>query len=167
MLAFRHLRSGSSLLAQLIKPMSSLAVESAAEASKLQDAALHENCILVDENDKYLGQSSKRDCHRVSETGELKLHRAFSVFLFNSKGDMLVQRRTTHKVSNFLYFIFNLLIISIYYIPLRHHCVISKICAYIGFLFHFFACIAYTIIDNVSRLLHKCVLQPSVERYRR
>jgi isopentenyl-diphosphate Delta-isomerase len=98
MLAFRQLRSGTSLLTQIVQPMSSLAVESTAEASKLQESALHENCILVDENDKYLGQSSKRDCHRVSETGELKLHRAFSVFLFNTKGDMLVQRRSTHKV---------------------------------------------------------------------
>lgn len=64
-----------------------------------QELALKENCILVDENDKAIGYSSKEDCHRVNnETDDIKLHRAFSVFLFNSKGEMLVQRRSTHKV---------------------------------------------------------------------
>ncbi|ALC47901.1 CG5919 [Drosophila busckii] len=66
----------------------------------LQASALNEKCILVDENDKAIGAASKADCHRVHpETGDVKLHRAFSVFLFNSQGDMLVQRRSVHKIT--------------------------------------------------------------------
>lgn len=65
----------------------------------LQAQALKEQCILVDDNDKAIGAASKADCHRVhTETGHVKLHRAFSVFLFNTKGEMLVQRRSVHKV---------------------------------------------------------------------
>lgn len=74
---------------------------SSATAAELQELALEENCILVNEQDQPLGNASKRDCHRVDETGNIRLHRAFSVFLFNSKGDMLLQRRSTHKVSQF------------------------------------------------------------------
>lgn len=70
------------------------------EAQLLQEAALEENCILVDVNDHPLGYGSKRDCHRVNPDGGIKLHRAFSVFLFNSDGDMLVQKRSSHKVSS-------------------------------------------------------------------
>lgn len=58
-----------------------------------------ENCILVDANDKNLGSASKRDCHKV-EGDDVKLHRAFSVFLFNKSGDMLLQKRSSHKVSS-------------------------------------------------------------------
>ncbi|XP_065076737.1 isopentenyl-diphosphate Delta-isomerase 1 [Ochlerotatus camptorhynchus] len=72
---------------------------SSATAAKLQELALEENCILVNENDQPLGNASKRDCHRVDETGNIRLHRAFSVFLFNSKGEMLLQRRSTHKIT--------------------------------------------------------------------
>lgn len=76
---------------------------SVAEAVKLQEIAMEENCILVNENDEYLGPSSKRDCHLVSD-GKIKLHRAFSVFLFNSNGDMLIQKRSSHKVKFCLFF---------------------------------------------------------------
>ncbi|XP_064551221.1 isopentenyl-diphosphate Delta-isomerase 1 [Drosophila montana] len=66
----------------------------------LQAHALKEQCILVDEHDKAIGAATKADCHRVQPgTGDVKLHRAFSVFLFNSKGEMLVQRRSVHKIT--------------------------------------------------------------------
>ncbi|TDG41527.1 hypothetical protein AWZ03_012051 [Drosophila navojoa] len=66
----------------------------------LQAHALKEQCILVDEQDKPIGAATKADCHRVHPgTGDVKLHRAFSVFLFNSKGEMLVQRRSVHKIT--------------------------------------------------------------------
>ncbi|XP_055697490.1 isopentenyl-diphosphate Delta-isomerase 1 [Phlebotomus papatasi] len=71
----------------------------AARAKQLQEVALNENCILVDINDRPLGMASKKDCHRVSLDGHVKLHRAFSVFLFNSSGDMLIQRRSKHKIT--------------------------------------------------------------------
>ncbi|XP_043656306.1 isopentenyl-diphosphate Delta-isomerase 1 [Drosophila teissieri] len=66
----------------------------------LQAHALMEQCILVDANDQAIGASSKADCHRVHpETKDVKLHRAFSVFLFNSQGEMLVQKRSSHKIT--------------------------------------------------------------------
>lgn len=64
----------------------------------LQEAALEERCILVDELDRPLGDASKRICHRVDEHGDVPLHRAFSVFLFNKRGDLLLQKRADSKV---------------------------------------------------------------------
>ncbi|XP_077284867.1 isopentenyl-diphosphate delta isomerase [Arctopsyche grandis] len=65
-----------------------------------QEAALdEENCILVDEADNTIGSASKRMCHIVGANGEIPLHRAFSVFLFNTKGEMLMQRRGNKKVT--------------------------------------------------------------------
>lgn len=81
--------------------VSGVAATKETDAKHLQETALAENCILVDEFDQVIGQSSKRDCHRLDENGRIKLHRAFSVFLFNSQGDMLIQRRSTHKVRNY------------------------------------------------------------------
>lgn len=67
----------------------------------LQENALKERCILVDEDDRVIGSTTKEDCHRVqSDNKTVKLHRAFSVFLFNGKGEMLMQRRSQHKVIN-------------------------------------------------------------------
>ncbi|MDH3715879.1 MAG: isopentenyl-diphosphate Delta-isomerase [Gammaproteobacteria bacterium] len=52
-----------------------------------------EQLILVDELDNPIGHCGKRDCH----TGEGMLHRAFSLFVFNSGGELLLQRRSTEK----------------------------------------------------------------------
>jgi len=54
-----------------------------------------ENCIVVDENDQILGYDSKINCH----LGEGKLHRAFSVLLFNSKNELLIQKRASEKIT--------------------------------------------------------------------
>lgn len=56
-------------------------------------------CLLVDEKDNFIGTATKRECHKVGEDGKVPLHRAFSVFLFNKRGDMLLQRRSSQKVS--------------------------------------------------------------------
>lgn len=48
--------------------------------------------ILVNEKDEALGQMEKMDAHQKG-----LLHRAFSVFIFNSKGEMLLQRRALNK----------------------------------------------------------------------
>ena len=48
--------------------------------------------ILVDENDSPTGVAEKMAAHL-----EAKLHRAFSIFIFNSKGKMLLQRRALSK----------------------------------------------------------------------
>jgi isopentenyl-diphosphate delta-isomerase len=51
-----------------------------------------EEVILVNEFDKPLGVMEKMEAHRKA-----LLHRAFSVFIFNSKGEMLLQRRSMTK----------------------------------------------------------------------
>lgn len=53
----------------------------------------HEQLIvLVNEQDEPVGTMEKMETHRRA-----LLHRAFSVFLFNSKGEMLLQRRALNK----------------------------------------------------------------------
>ncbi|KAK7868101.1 hypothetical protein R5R35_005548 [Gryllus longicercus] len=72
---------------------------SVASKTAPQIAALEEQCILVDENDKVVGRASKRDCHSLKANGSLLLHRAFSVFVFNSKNQLLLQRRSSQKIT--------------------------------------------------------------------
>jgi isopentenyl-diphosphate Delta-isomerase len=48
--------------------------------------------ILVNEADEQIGTMEKMEAHRKAV-----LHRAFSVFIFNSKGEMLLQQRADKK----------------------------------------------------------------------
>ena len=48
--------------------------------------------ILVNERDEQVGTMEKMEAHRKA-----LLHRAFSVFIFNSKGEMLLQQRAQGK----------------------------------------------------------------------
>jgi len=73
-------------------------LEETVESEKQELFLDSENCILVDKNDKNIGSASKRDCHKV-EDDNIRLHRAFSVFLFNKSGDMLLQKRSSHKIT--------------------------------------------------------------------
>lgn len=52
-----------------------------------------ERLILVDLDDNDTGVLSKAECH----DGEGTLHRAFSVFLFNRDGELLLQQRASGK----------------------------------------------------------------------
>ena len=52
-----------------------------------------EEIILVDEDDNPLGFETKLEAHRDGG----KLHRAFSIFIFDSAGRMLLQRRARTK----------------------------------------------------------------------
>ena len=54
-----------------------------------------ERVVLVDENDTPLGTMEKMEAH---EKGVL--HRAFSVFIFNSNGKMLLQQRAFSKYNS-------------------------------------------------------------------
>lgn len=54
--------------------------------------AMESSVILVDENDKEVGTELKTRAHQ-----EGKLHRAFSIFIFNSKGELLLQKRSSKK----------------------------------------------------------------------
>jgi isopentenyl-diphosphate delta-isomerase len=48
--------------------------------------------ILVDEQDNVLGSMDKMEAHRQGI-----LHRAFSILIFNSKGELLLQKRSRNK----------------------------------------------------------------------
>jgi len=52
-----------------------------------------ESLILVDHHDRQIGTASKGDAH----DGDGVLHRAFSVFLFDSAGRLLIQQRSDSK----------------------------------------------------------------------
>ncbi len=52
-----------------------------------------EPLILVDANDREIGYESKQRCHE----GQGILHRAFSVFLFDASGEVLLQQRSAEK----------------------------------------------------------------------
>jgi isopentenyl-diphosphate delta-isomerase len=51
-----------------------------------------ESVILVDEKDNSVGAMEKMEAHKKG-----MLHRAFSVLLFNSKGELLIQKRSQSK----------------------------------------------------------------------
>ncbi len=51
-----------------------------------------EYILLVDKNDNVIGKGEKIKTHR-----EGNLHRCFSLFVFNSKGELLLQRRARTK----------------------------------------------------------------------
>jgi len=59
---------------------------------KQENLDREEQVILVDEKDNPVGVMEKMEAHRKG-----LLHRAFSVFIFNSKGEMLLQRRALDK----------------------------------------------------------------------
>lgn len=54
-----------------------------------------ETVVLVDENDTPIGQAPKRSVHGP----DTPLHRGFSLFLFNPRGEVLLQRRSSSKTT--------------------------------------------------------------------
>ena len=53
---------------------------------------IEEQVILVDENDNKIGLMPKLEAHEKA-----LLHRAFSVFIFNVKNELMLQQRAMHK----------------------------------------------------------------------
>lgn len=51
-----------------------------------------EHVVLVDDNDRVLGSMEKLEAHKRGV-----LHRAFSVLVFNTKGELMLQKRASHK----------------------------------------------------------------------
>ena len=62
---------------------------------EVQKEIMNENCIIVDENDRISGQDSKINCH----IGEGRLHRAFSVLIFDLDNRLLIQQRADEKIT--------------------------------------------------------------------
>lgn len=84
--------------------MSSSTTLSVADMEKQYDATqvklMNEKCILVDDNDVVQGYETKKFCHLMENINANKaLHRAFSVFLFNTKGQLLLQQRSSEKIT--------------------------------------------------------------------
>ncbi len=52
-----------------------------------------EELILVNENDDEVGHLDKSSCH----DGDGVLHRAFSLFIFNARGELMLQQRSGEK----------------------------------------------------------------------
>jgi len=63
------------------------------ESARRQVSFDSEPLILVDEQDREIGYRSKSDCH----AGHGTLHRAFSIFLFDRSGRVLLQKRSAAK----------------------------------------------------------------------
>lgn len=53
---------------------------------------MEEQVILIDENDNPIGLMEKMEAHEKA-----LLHRAFSVFVFNNKGELMLQQRAADK----------------------------------------------------------------------
>jgi len=64
------------------------------ELRQLNQEPQTDTLILVDENDVEVGACEKVACH----VGTGKLHRAFSVFLFDPDGKLLIQQRSPNKM---------------------------------------------------------------------
>ena len=62
-------------------------------ARYVKDSGSRDRLILVDGKDHILGYEDKARCHQ----GNGILHRAFSIFIFNSKGQLLLQKRSANK----------------------------------------------------------------------
>lgn len=72
------------------------------EIDPIQASYLKEELIQVDYEDRVIGSISKKDAHlweKVEGQSGGVLHRAFSVFIFNSKAEMLLQRRSMAKIT--------------------------------------------------------------------
>ncbi|XP_030054709.1 isopentenyl-diphosphate Delta-isomerase 1 isoform X1 [Microcaecilia unicolor] len=60
---------------------------------------LEEMCIVVNASDQKIGAETKKNCHLNENIDKGLLHRAFSVFLFNSEKKLLLQQRSDAKIT--------------------------------------------------------------------
>ena len=68
---------------------------SLSELDSSQLEMMKEMCMAVDENDRVIDSVSKIDCHR----GRGIRHRAFSVLIFDSEDRLLMQQRSSEKIT--------------------------------------------------------------------
>lgn len=60
---------------------------------------MDEVCIVLDNDDIPIGSASKKVCHLMENIDKGLLHRAFSVFLFDSQNQLLLQQRASEKIT--------------------------------------------------------------------
>jgi isopentenyl-diphosphate delta-isomerase type 1 len=71
-----------------------------ADGLSQEDLMISDECILLDNDDSIIGHVNKKESHVFSaQQPRGQLHRAFSVFLFNSEGKMLLQQRAADKIT--------------------------------------------------------------------
>lgn len=69
-------------------------------ASSQDELMYADQCILVDVHDNIIGCDSKLNCHLFNNKyPNGRLHRAFSVFLFDENGRLLLQQRAKSKIT--------------------------------------------------------------------
>lgn len=84
----------------IINPNRHFSMDANEKLDETQAKLLAEKCILVDENDKVIGSTTKKECHLNSNiVNSGLLHRAFSVFLFNNEKKLLLQQRAETKIT--------------------------------------------------------------------
>lgn len=66
---------------------------------EIQAKLMDEECILINGDDVKVGAASKKVCHLWTNIEKGMLHRAFSVFLFNTSGELLLQQRALSKIT--------------------------------------------------------------------
>ncbi|KAI5819069.1 isopentenyl-diphosphate delta-isomerase [Pyronema omphalodes] len=64
-----------------------------------QVSLMDEVCIVLDDDDKPIAGASKKICHLMTNIERGLLHRAFSVFLFDSQKRLLLQQRADEKIT--------------------------------------------------------------------
>lgn len=65
-----------------------------------EELMVKDQCFIIDLNDNIVREGSKQAVHTFSkETPRGVLHRAFSVFLFNEEGKLLLQQRAADKIT--------------------------------------------------------------------
>ncbi|EGC36659.1 isopentenyl-diphosphate D-isomerase [Dictyostelium purpureum] len=67
--------------------------------NETQIQLMKEECIIVDNNDVALKPGSKKETHLMVNINQGLLHRAFSIFLFNKEGKLLLQQRALEKIT--------------------------------------------------------------------
>lgn len=60
---------------------------------------MEELCIVLNNDDQPVGAGTKKLCHIMENINKGLLHRAFSVFLFNEDGKLLLQQRADEKIT--------------------------------------------------------------------
>ncbi|XP_063133098.1 isopentenyl-diphosphate delta-isomerase 2-like [Rattus norvegicus] len=65
--------------------------------NELQIKRLEEILIVIDKQDQIIGADTKKNCHLMETINKGLLHRGFSVVLFNTQNQLLVQQRADAK----------------------------------------------------------------------
>uniref|UniRef100_A0A8D2ASN1 isopentenyl-diphosphate Delta-isomerase n=1 Tax=Sciurus vulgaris TaxID=55149 RepID=A0A8D2ASN1_SCIVU len=72
-------------------------IESMTHLDELQTQRLEEMCIVIDKQDRVIGAETKRNCHLNESIEKGLIHRGFSVVLFNTDDQLLIQQRSDAK----------------------------------------------------------------------